>query len=109
MVRDVERPVVTKFGRIVMVVFVTCGLVAILPTMPNGLAAPPSPAGTVTTFGQGLSRPYGIAARPDGNLWVTNWDNNTIGKLTPSGAIVDFTDAGIDKPQEIAAEPDGNL
>ena len=75
----------------------------------------PAPAATptVTEFSGGLSadsRPFGIAAGPEGNLWFTD-EVGRIGRITPSGTVTEFS-AGISAnswPRGIAAGPDGNL
>ncbi|HEY7360690.1 MAG TPA: NHL repeat-containing protein, partial [Streptosporangiaceae bacterium] len=56
------------------------------------------------------SRPLGITAGPDGNLWFTEGAGR-IGRITPQGAITEFS-TGISpgaEPTGIAAGPDGNL
>ena len=56
------------------------------------------------------SRPYTIVAGPDGNLWFTESDRGTIGRITPSGTITEFPlewqDSG---PYGITVGADGNL
>src|SRR6266581_4293481 len=78
----------------------------------------PTPAGSVTGFPapQALGEPQFITAGPDGNLWFTARDGNKIGRITPSGAIIEFPLPKKDcrstngcQPQEITAGPDGNL
>jgi streptogramin lyase len=81
--------------------------------------------GQVTEFSAGLqgkaSNPTGIAAGPDGNVWFTdqgcalasNPGTCAIGRITPSGAIAEFS-AGLQAanksvPYDIALGPDGNL
>jgi streptogramin lyase len=74
------------------------------------LPAAAAPVGQVTEFSAGItanSRPAGIAAGPDGNLWFTESNGNRIGRITPAGAVTEFTAAGT--PTGIAAGPDGNL
>ena len=67
----------------------------------------------------GVSRPFhqpsaaspqGIAVGPDGNLWFTESAANKIGRMTTSGAAVDFPvpTAGT-QPWDIAVGPDGAL
>ena len=78
------------------------------------LTSCPTPIGTVTNFtgsstGTVISAPWGIAAGPDGNLWFTNYNNNSIGRITPAGVVSSFTDPSISGPYGIAAGPDGNL
>src|SRR5579859_260674 len=47
---------------------------------------------------------------PDGNLWFTETNTNTIGRLTPAGQITEFPlPQSIDLPIDITAGPDGNL
>jgi virginiamycin B lyase len=53
----------------------------------------------------------GIVTGPDGNLWFADPDNDTVGKITPSGTVTRYT-AGISsgsRPSTIAVGPDGNL
>ena len=56
------------------------------------------------------SRPYTIAAGPDGNLWFTESMGNKIGRITPAGVITEFTVpmAG-SGPYGICVGPDGNI
>ncbi len=51
-----------------------------------------APAGEFTMFdlgpaGEGANA---IASGPDGNMWFTNNANNSIGRITPSGAVTYF-------------------
>jgi streptogramin lyase len=48
---------------------------------------------------------------PDGNLWFTNYDDGTIGRITPNGDITVFRDPDnrIKGLEDITAGPDGNL
>jgi streptogramin lyase len=67
-------------------------------------------SGTITEFPVG-QRALGIASGPDGNLWFTEHDVHRIGRITPGGAVTEFS-AGITgspSPTMIAAGPDGNL
>jgi len=56
-----------------------------------------------------ISSPVGIAVGPDGALWFTNYDNDSIGRITTAGVVTNYTDAGIDAPLAIVAGPDGAL
>jgi streptogramin lyase len=67
-----------------------------------------SGAGSVTIYA-GLSNPEGITTGPDGNLWFTNYGNNSIGRITTAGQVTVFTGAGIDGPEQITAGPEGAL
>ncbi len=67
------------------------------------------PVGTITTVASDISSPVGIAAGFDGNLWFTSADNDSIGRITPSGVVSDFTGSGVDSPAGIVAGPDGNI
>lgn len=59
--------------------------------------------------------PVGITAGPDGNLWFTESATEGIGKITPGGAITQFSISvagfapGAPWPIDISAGPDGNL
>lgn len=78
-----------------------------------------APAGEFTMFDLG---PAGmganaIASGPDGNMWFTNNANNSIGRITPTGAVTYFAvpttsaSASTGGPGlfAIAAGPDGNM
>lgn len=66
--------------------------------------------GPITDYtGPGISGPAGIAVGPDGALWFTNINNDSIGRITTDGVVTNYTDAGIDAPYSIIAGPDGNL
>jgi streptogramin lyase len=61
--------------------------------------------------GTGTCQPAGISAGSDGNVWFTEENGNRIGRITPGGAITEFT-AGLSSgalPSEITAGPDGRL
>ena len=51
--------------------------------------------------------PYNIALGPDGNLWFTYFNAAKIGRITPAGAITEFSTAG--NPVGITAGPDGAI
>ena len=53
--------------------------------------------------------PGSITAGPDGALWFTNPGNNSIGRITTSGAITSYTDPSIQDPTGITTGPDGAL
>ncbi len=57
----------------------------------------------------GTCQPAGITTGPDGNLWFTEENGNRIGRITPGGAITEFT-AGLSagaQPTEITPGPGG--
>ena len=50
-----------------------------------------TPLGVVTLFTDpGFANALGITAGPDGNLWFTDTDTDSIGRITPSGAVTMF-------------------
>src|SRR5262249_38298954 len=49
-----------------------------------------------------------ITAGPDGNVWFTDPVANTVGRITPSGQVTEFT-SPIGGAGAITAGPDGNL
>jgi streptogramin lyase len=79
-------------------------------TIPAGTSLP---AGTITEFtiGTANSRPSGITAGPDGNIWFTESATGKIGLMNPtSGFVNDFalkTPGG--QPSGITSGPNGNL
>ena len=44
-------------------------------------------------------RSQGIAAGPDGALWFTNYGNNSIGRITTTGVVTNYTGPGIGEPE----------
>jgi len=79
------------------------------------LASPANDIGRITPDGTTIyysiptssSFPQGIASVPDGNLWFTEQSAGKVGKITPSGAITEYSTGGF--PTGIVAGPDGNL
>ena len=55
------------------------------------------------------SRPWGIAAGPDGNVWFTDYGTSKIGKITTAGTITEYSLPSESYPSGIASGPDGNL
>jgi streptogramin lyase len=58
-----------------------------------------------------LSDPRGLAAGPDGNIWVALFGADRIARITPAGAITEFS-TGLTvgaAPRDIATGPDGAL
>jgi streptogramin lyase len=79
-----------------------------------------TPAGVLTRFPTepvwsgpfpSFTGPYGITAGPDGNLWVTLNEVNSIARVTPAGEFRDFFSIPTpgSRPTGITAGPDGNL
>ncbi len=71
-------------------------------------AIPEQTAEHLTTY-PGISSPLGIAVGPDGALWFTNTDDNSIGRITTGGINTNYTGIGIDDPTAITTGPDGAL
>ena len=58
--------------------------------------------------GSGIAaQPDDIASGPDGALWFSN--GTSIGRITTSGVVTDYTGTHIDGPTGITAGPDGAL
>jgi streptogramin lyase len=57
------------------------------------------------------ARHAGIAAGPDGNVWFADYAGDRIGRITPGGAVTEFSTglSPLAGPYDIAAGPDGNL
>jgi sugar lactone lactonase YvrE len=74
-------------------------------SIPVTLSDPPLPA--VSTFASGLDDPWGIAADSAGNIYVANYGNSTINKITPSGSVSTFAD--VSYPEGLAINAAGDL
>ena len=62
---------------------------------------------TVSTFANGFSQPEGFATDSSGNLYVANYDNDSVSKITPAGVVSGF--AAISDPEGMAFDSAGNL
>jgi streptogramin lyase len=89
---------------------VLAGLSVLLVAGPAA-ARPARPSALVTEFVIHTpgARPYGITAGPDGNLWFTESNAGTVGKITPDGAITEYHIRKGSGPYGITAGPDGNI
>ena len=68
-------------------------------------------SGKITEFAAPNIGPVFLTAGPDGNIWFTDPSNDRVGRITPAGAITEFS-AGItalSEPLNIARGPDGSL
>src|SRR5262249_21788556 len=72
-------------------------------------AATGSAAGTVTNYQDVINEPDGVAAGPDGALWFANYSNNSIGRISTTGQITNYTAPFVGLPVGITAGPDGAL
>ncbi len=59
--------------------------------------------------GAGIFGPRGIAAGPDGALWFTNQGTNSIGRISTTDVVTNYTDPSINWPLGIAGALDGAL
>jgi hypothetical protein len=71
------------------------------------ISAPISPSGGYT--GGNLNNPWDVAIDEGGNAWVTNWNGNSLTKITPTGSLSNSTGSGLAAPQGIAVDQSGNL
>jgi streptogramin lyase len=72
--------------------------------------------GTITFPGGAISEipvdgsPYAVAIGPDGNVWYTRTDNDSVEAITTAGTVVgDYPLASGANPRSIGVGPDGNL
>ena len=72
------------------------------------LGTPSGGTPTVSTFASGFSTPNGLVTDTADNLYVANFGNNTLSKVTPAGAITTFA-TGLNQPQYLALDAVGNL
>jgi streptogramin lyase len=94
----------------VVVALVVSGIVAAAISASNAMSSDSSPGAVMHFYGDAnISTPWGITVGSDGALWFANESNNTIGRITKSGAVTSYAAPGIDFPQEITAGPDGAL
>jgi virginiamycin B lyase len=80
----------------------------------EGLVARMTPAGTITEFRGPFPDLGGIAAGPDGSIWIVfgmeDPGHGGIGRIAPDGGLMTSPGPGISRPTgAIAAGPDGNI
>ncbi len=83
-----------------------CLACAVLGSVPSAAWSAPA----ISEFVSG-SGPQDVTAGPDGNAWIVESGANKIGRMTPAGALTEFS-AGLSAGAgltSIAAGPDGNL
>ncbi len=84
-------------------------ITSLSPTVSNGPVAPPSFGSGTQLTGATLSSPYGMGVDVSGNIYVTNFGNNTISKYNSSGTYVGtFGSAQLSNPSAISFDQLGN-
>jgi streptogramin lyase len=84
-------------------------VLALLALAPATASAAPAVSGEFPTSGTLSGAPKHLTLGSDGNIWVA-LDNNNIAKVTPAGAVTEFTPApALNSPNGITTGPDGNL
>ncbi|MDX6675685.1 MAG: virginiamycin lyase, partial [Solirubrobacteraceae bacterium] len=84
-------------------------VLALLALAPATASAAPAVSGQFPTSGTLSGAPKHLAQGSDGNIWVV-LDNNKIAKVTPAGAVTEYTPApALNNPSGITRGPDGNL
>ncbi|HSH93570.1 MAG TPA: hypothetical protein VK968_05455, partial [Roseimicrobium sp.] len=73
----------------------------------NNTLSKVTPAGWVSSFATGFNQPTGLAIDPAGYLYVTNFGNGQISKVTPIGTV--STLASFSQPYGVAFDAQGNL
>jgi hypothetical protein len=70
-----------------------------------------TPTGSLTSFplGAGLTGDTNLAPGPDGNVWFVNDASNVVGRITPAGAVVTFTDETVRFPRHLVAGANGSM
>jgi streptogramin lyase len=70
-----------------------------------------TPKGVITEFPMTTlsNNPDGLTAGPGGVLWFTDYSAKTIGKVTTSGQITEFSLSLAGNPDAITTGPDGNV
>lgn len=72
-------------------------------------AAVPANAGVISSVNYPVgNNPYGVAIDSMGNIWVSNYGDNTVTELSPGGAVLGTIPVGLG-PMGIAIDPSGNV
>jgi streptogramin lyase len=103
----------TSRRRLRVYVALLMGCLIGIPAVAISAAAPARAAqpdtGVTSYTAASVDDPQGIAWGSDGALWFVNYANNSIGRITTSGAISNYVSTAIYEPVEIAAGADGAL
>ncbi|MEJ7659769.1 MAG: NHL repeat-containing protein [Hymenobacter sp.] len=67
------------------------------------------PGGSFEEMATALPRPGGLAASPDGTVYVTDTEHGTILKIKASGEVSPLMIGGLSQPHGLALAPDGAL
>ncbi|MEO7211984.1 cadherin-like beta sandwich domain-containing protein [Mucilaginibacter sp.] len=71
----------------------------------NGTAGFVNDVGLAARF----QAPYAIASDAAGNIYVADYENNAIRKVTPAGLVSTFISTGLSSPAGVAVGADGNI
>ncbi len=82
---------------------ITTGATPVITSFLEGSCVPVPPSTSC------IDDPQGITTGSDGALWFTNYSNNTIGRITTSGTVTNYTAASVSDPWGMTAGPDGAL
>jgi alpha-tubulin suppressor-like RCC1 family protein len=74
----------------------------------NSSITPLSPSNVVSTITSGY-QPYGVAVDTAGNVFVSDFENDEIKKITKNGNQSTFYSSGIRKPRGLATDKAGNV
>ena len=74
----------------------------------NQIFRMPAAGGSINPFASGFNLPRGITADGSGNLYVSNFNDGTLSKVSPAG-VVSALGSGFNTPSGLAFDPSGNL
>jgi DNA-binding beta-propeller fold protein YncE len=74
----------------------------------DGIHADGTAEGTATEFASGLSGPIDVTNDSQGNLYVTNFNNGTVSKISPQGEVSEFATV-LTGPSGITIDAQDNL
>jgi streptogramin lyase len=66
-------------------------------------------AASPQTFASGFHGPYGLAFDSTGNLYVANFNDSTVSKVTLGGTVTTFVSSQLNGPGGLAFDSTGNL
>jgi uncharacterized repeat protein (TIGR03803 family) len=80
--------------------------IGVMPGMASATAFTPK----ITAYsGPGIDNPWSLTTDPDGSVWFTNQDNNSIGSITATGVVTNYPAPGASIPWGIVPGPDNSL
>src|SRR5262249_14367374 len=65
--------------------------------------------GTISTVASQLNGPYSVSIDSAGNIYISDWNNQVVRKVSPGGGVISTIDAGFNFPEDADVDRAGNI